>query len=643
MAYVILAVGIALAALVYLLYQWALPTPIPGIPYNKTSAGRLLGDVPSLVADLKKRGDVFLWFRDQNLQCGSVINQIFITPFGKPVVMVADAHETRDILVKRGADFDRSTLVRNLLRPIIGQGQITFKTGPAWKSNRRLSQDTMSSRFLRNVAAPNIYASCLQFVELWKQKARLANDRPFNAEEDIFHATLDAVTAFTFGSQYPHRAIQPKLADLKGLSINDIKYGSSVDEPVEFLHCEIDEELRNMVGLIREGEIVQAMGLQDLGWIFEKRTRRYKALEKAKVGYIGREISKALDRMKNLDETTAEETARHGVDLMVNRERIMAAKENRQPNYFGETIRAEVFGAIVGGHDTSSATISWTFKLLAKERANQTALREALQSGFTAATEEHRQPTADEILNAPIPYLDATIEELFRLCTVVPMNSREAIRDTEILGHPIPKGTLVMHLSNGPGFTMPSYEVDEKLRFSAGGGEKISSWNSDDVGSYKPERWLVRDANGETRCDPNAGPSNGFGMGTRACFGRRLAYITFRLILVSIIWNFELLECPEELCSTYGTFGIVYKPQQTCLPPPPPAVKAAASFHRHMLQAGALAASPFTALCRRGPAAYQPTQAAASLSTLPRQLFTFTSSANRIPLYSSCLKPSSLI
>ncbi|TQW00017.1 hypothetical protein V2A60_005431 [Cordyceps javanica] len=562
MAHITIAVGIFLT-LLFLLYIWALPKPIPGIPYNEASAGRLLGDVPNLISDIKRRGDVFLWFRDQNIQSGSVINQVFTNLLGKPVVIVANAHETRDILVNRSADFDRTVFVSNLLRPIIGQGQITFPTGSDWKSRRRLSQDTMSARFLKNVAAPNIHASCSVFARLWEQKARLADNRPFNAELDLFHATLDAVTVFTFGNQYPHRAVLPELKTLAAKSISDIERGAGIDDPVLFPHCKIDKELENITDFIDRAEVVQSMGFQDLGWYFETSTTRYKVLKKAKDECIRREVAKALERMKDLDETTAEEMARHGVDLIVNRERIMATKEKRQPDYFGEAVRGEVFGAIVGGHDTSSAAMCWTVKLLSKERANQTALRQALQSAYATALEEHREPTVDEVLNTPLPYLDATIEELFRLCAVVPMNSRQAVRDTEVLGRAIPKGTVVLHLSTGPGFTMPSYQVDEKLRCSSGKDGTMKSWADDDIGVYRPERWLVYDANGEARCDPNAGPSNSFGMGLRSCFGKRLAYMTFRLLLVSIIWNFELLECPEKLSSPLGKFGVVYKPQQT--------------------------------------------------------------------------------
>lgn len=194
-------------------------------------------------------------------------------------------------------------------------------------------------------------------------------------------------------------------------------------------------------------------------------------------------------------------------------------------------------------------------------------LRKELQKAFPAAIAEGRQPSAREITKTTMPFFDAMMEELLRFNPVVVINSREAIRDTELLGHHIPKGTLVMYLLKGPGFTMPAYKVDEHIRSeSSRQAEKdgqVKSWNDDDIDVFKPERWLVKAEDGSVTFDANAGPCNPFGLGLRSCFGRRLAYIQLRIFLVMIVWNFELLECPEELSSFAGKLGIVYKAHHT--------------------------------------------------------------------------------
>ena len=125
-----------------------------------------------------------------------------------------------------------------------------------------------------------------------------------------------------------------------------------------------------------------------------------------------------------------------------------------------------------------------------------------------------------------------------------------------------------MYLNNGPGYTMPSYKVDESMRSKQSQqdekDDRYKSWDDDDITVFKPERWLVQRSEGghgrdgsTITVDPNAGPTNSFGLGKRSCFGRRLAYTQFRIFLTMLIWNFELLDCPEKLSSSIGTVGCV--------------------------------------------------------------------------------------
>jgi cytochrome P450 len=227
----------------------------------------------------------------------------------------------------------------------------------------------------------------------------------------------------------------------------------------------------------------------------------------------------------------------------------------------------------------------WAVKLLAEHPIAQSHIRKSLQSAFTTAMSENRLPSIHEITGTSVPYLDAAIEEIFRVSGPVPLGSREATRDTVVLGHAIPKGTTVMYLQNGPSFLMPAGEIDESRRSERSQEDqkrgRHKAWNDDDIASFKPERWLVEaqpDDNGNGNAlenptdksgseaavvfDSNAGPTNPFGLGLRSCFGRRLAYLEFRIMLIILIWNFELLECPKEISDWHGKLGVVYKPRQ---------------------------------------------------------------------------------
>lgn len=337
------AVVVAVAAAVlYSAYLWALPKPIKGIPHNAGAAKSILGDLPSLQKEFNTRGDLFLWIRDQALKTGSPISQVFPVPLGKPWVILADPREARDTQLNRGKEFDRSWLVIDTFTPLTGTMMFTLKTGPEWKRHRRLAQDTMTPNFLREVAAPNIYASSLRFLDLWTKKSLLSNGRPFSAESDLFYATTDGVLAFNFGSDFPHSAIKSQLEGVEGVSPDDLIFADALDEPVQFPVFNPDEEIASLLGLVKAMDKVQGRPLPWLQWFIAKRTSSYQRMEKIKRECIRRNISYAEERFNKRGNGVGEPLARNSVDLIINREAKLAERENRKPDFYSDIICSDV-------------------------------------------------------------------------------------------------------------------------------------------------------------------------------------------------------------------------------------------------------------------------------------------------------------
>lgn len=61
----------------YFLYTIALPKSLPGIPYKKESAERLMGDIPDMLADIARDKNINLWWRD-SVSFSSPISQMFL-------------------------------------------------------------------------------------------------------------------------------------------------------------------------------------------------------------------------------------------------------------------------------------------------------------------------------------------------------------------------------------------------------------------------------------------------------------------------------------------------------------------------------------------------------------------------------------
>jgi cytochrome P450 len=207
--------------------------------------------------------------------------------------------------------------------------------------------------------------------------------------------------------------------------------------------------------------------------------------------------------------------------------------------------------------------MNWGVKFLADNPEPTQRLRTALQQCHRDAVAESRNPTIDEIQASHIPYLEATMEELLRCAGTTPSVDRVCLADCEILGHPISKGTSVMMLGTGPSVLRPSFEIDESRRSpsaqAAKLGGKSRTWDPENMASFMPERWLI----GENKeFDATAGPQLSFGLGTRGCFGKKLAYVELRVIVTLIVWNFELLPCPKNLSGYKSIIGITNKPTQ---------------------------------------------------------------------------------
>lgn len=201
----------------------------------------------------------------------------------------------------------------------------------------------------------------------------------------------------------------------------------------------------------------------------------------------------------------------------------------------------------------------WILKLLADYPDVQAKLREELQAIFAGAIqEENRLPTAAEIISTKLPYLDAVLEEMLRLRAAM-LVPRDAAKDTQLLGHHIPKGTVVLLVCQGPDYkpSPPSkYWSDVKAsRLYPGKGNP-------DLEVFDPERWLVRDDKGNLKFDGSSYPQLAFGLGIRACWGRRLAMVEMRIMTTLMVLKFDLKDVPMELASHEAKYDISYRAQK---------------------------------------------------------------------------------
>jgi hypothetical protein len=326
----------------YLGYRAALPKPIPGIPYNEASARKLLGDVPAMMAHIaENEGGTFITYVMKTMKTlNAPLMQVFIRPLSKPLLILGDFHEAHDLLVRR-KDFDRSHTLGDLVSGLAPDHHIHLKTNDDWKTQRRLVQDLMTPSFLYNVAGPVIHRNVSTMIELWRAKTDIANGRPWPAGEDINQMALDAVTAFAFGEGFNHSAIKPTLEAVVKMNERGIQAieQKEQDDPVIFPRGKVDEALQATLDLTETVGEVQGNPVPSLTWAYVTRKPKIVKAIKIKEEYIKTELKKGVERLLKNNAANAIQSA---VDQMIIREKSLAEKDGREPNYFSRVMIDEV-------------------------------------------------------------------------------------------------------------------------------------------------------------------------------------------------------------------------------------------------------------------------------------------------------------
>lgn len=330
------SIGIAfVAAALYLLYQWLLPKPLPGIAYNTEATRSLWGDEPTLARYLSANGEFSSWLGEQCLKLGSPVVQVFIQPFRKPWILVADFHEAQDILMRR-TEFEKPQFLIEGLAAL-GDFHARYKTNDdRFRLRRQQRQDLMAPRFLNGYIGPFAYQRGLDLVKLFGRKAELAQGRPFRVREDYARAVLDLMLYHAFGTDsYEESAMAPQLELLlHGTTPESITKGG-IDEPIDFseAHRSFFLELIHETAEILERTTVSPTPQLSLWWWSKQGWFKKMIGEKQRV--MVDILNKAAARVQAGKVESA-------LEHMMMREKLLAEKQGRAPRLVSQTMSDEV-------------------------------------------------------------------------------------------------------------------------------------------------------------------------------------------------------------------------------------------------------------------------------------------------------------
>ena len=209
-------------------------------------------------------------------------------------------------------------------------------------------------------------------------------------------------------------------------------------------------------------------------------------------------------------------------------------KENKSEVFTDAQLTGCLWDMWIAGQETTSNTLGWGCIYI----TNRPNIQKRIQKELDTVIGSDRLVTIED--KPKLPYVNAVITEIQRLCNLVPQNVQHRVtKDVLVRGYRIPKDTVVVDqiscvLYDPEIFANPM--------------------------EFNPDRHL--DKNGDFKPHPAVIP---FGVGKRSCLGESLARMELFLFTANIFNIFALRSDGDKLISEERKMaGTVQPPQFTC-------------------------------------------------------------------------------
>ncbi|KAL8920900.1 MAG: hypothetical protein Q9172_004287 [Xanthocarpia lactea] len=349
---------------------------------------------------------------------------------GDALIFTNEPKNLQAILATKFSDFDIGETRQQITKPFWGVG--IFNTdGPLWAHSRALIRPNFTRDLVSDTRTYDSHVSNLI--------SRVPSDgSTFDIQDLFFRLTLDTATEHLLGDST--NCLRPDAPEEVEQFVSDFAYAQ-----------------RTVVRRIRMGKFAW------LDWDpgFSDACNRTHSYVKP---FIERAIARrhsslnAKEKQYNTNPTDAQNTRYCFLDELV--------KEEND----SEHILGQVLNILVAGRDTTASLLSSLFFTLSRRSDVMAKLREEVSQL------NGRAPTYDDIKG--MKYLNWAIKETLRMYSVVPMNTRNANKDTVLPSGGGLDGQSPIFVRKGQMIVYQSYSLHRRSDL----------WGSDS-NEFKPERW----------------------------------------------------------------------------------------------------------------------------------------------------------
>lgn len=371
-------------------------------------------------------------------------------PIFRPL-FINDPALLEQVLVTDNKSYSKDVFLRRLARETVGQGLLTSE-GDFWRRQRRLAQPAFHRERIAEYAGI-MTRLAMEYVDT------LRPGQEIDLHEDMMRLTLQIVAQTLFSAE------------------------------VDDMATTVGQALDAIMSRYADGLLMLFPSLSRLPLPVNRRFQQgLQQLDALLYGLIQKRREEGV----------------HKGDLL---SMLLQARDEDGSAMTDTQLRDEVITLFTAGHETTALLLSFTFMLLSVHPEAAAKLGEELGSVLAG-----RAPTLADV--PALRYTEAVVLESMRLYPPAWSLGREALRDTEIGGYPVPRGTQVW-MSAWVMHRDPAYYPQPE--------------------AFQPERWL----DGLQRRLPRFAYFP-FGGGPRICIGNTFAMTEAILLLACIASRYRM-------------------------------------------------------------------------------------------------------
>jgi len=407
----------------------------------------------------------------------------------KTVVAISDTHLINEVLRKRPAAYRRFASIEPVLSEM-GINGVFSAEGEKWIRQRRTAMQALNAAHLKNFF-PTLVKVTERLQKRWNRA--IAEGVAIDVQEDLMRYTIDVTSNLAFG--YDVNTLEGKGGDIqRHLEKVFPMVNRRINAPFPYWHFvtfPADRALKEALVAIRQA-------LAEFIAHSRAQIARYPELATQPTNFL---------------------------------EAMLATQGIGEEAITDEEIFGNVLTMLIGGEDSTAATMAWMLHFFAEYPEVQARIQQEVDDALGDATMLKDIRDAEQL-----SYLEAVAFETMRLKSVFPILFLGTNKDVELGGVHIPEGTAIFLLTRKCGM--------QEHEFAA-------------ADQFRPERWLAEGCP-EGAHNPKAFVP--FGAGPRFCPGRNLALLEMKSAIAMLCRSFSVTKLVEAT-PTQEQFGFLMAPK----------------------------------------------------------------------------------